>query len=190
VSSVRFDTYTLEPVQRSGDGRIRVDAYLARTGILSYFEGGQERREYRPDSEVFNPKSLASLEGAPLTNDHPSGLLGVHARGHVVGAVSNVRRDGDKIRARITVFDKSTIADMERGKVQISAGYKVELDRTPGVTPDGQRYDAIQREIFYDHAALVHSGRAGAEVRARMDSVSQAHRDSAMAVSNVLLARR
>jgi hypothetical protein len=180
----------LEPVQRLGDGRIRVDAYLARVGILSYADGNQERREYRPADEVFRSESLSSFEGVPLTNDHPAGLLGANARGHVVGAISNVRRDGDKVRARITVFDKSTIAAMEAGKLQLSAGYKVELDRTPGVTPDGQRYDAVQRQIVADHVALVYSGRAGTEVRARMDSVSPAHRDSAMAVSNVLLARR
>lgn len=190
MSFVRFDTYTLEPVQRAGDGRIRVDAYLARIGILTYFEGGQERREYRPPSAVFDPQSLASFEGAPLTNEHPAGLLGTNTRGHVVGAVSKVRRDGDKVRAQIHVFDKDTIAAMEAGKLQISAGYKVELDRTPGVSPDGQRYDAVQRQIIGDHVALVQRGRAGAEVRARMDSFNQVHRDSAMAYANVLLARR
>jgi len=58
---------------------------------------------------------------------------------------------------------------MKGGKVQTSCGYECDLDETPGVY-EGQRYDAIQRNIRANHVAIVESGRAGSEVKIRMDS--------------------
>jgi hypothetical protein len=52
---------------------------------------------------------------------------------------------------------------------QISCGYNCQLEETPGEW-QGQRYDAIQRAIRYNHVALEPIGRAGPEVGIRLDA--------------------
>ena len=46
----------------------------------------------------------------------------------------------------------------------------IEPDRTPGIDPDGNPYDLIQREIRGNHLAVVEFGRAGPTCRIVMDS--------------------
>ena len=44
---------------------------------------------------------------------------------------------------------------------ELSSGYRYRADMSPGVTPDGVRYDGVMRDIDASHVALVPSGRAG-----------------------------
>jgi hypothetical protein len=44
---------------------------------------------------------------------------------------------------------------------ELSCGYSLNLDETPGTTPAGEGYDAIQRDSVYNHIAIVPHGRAG-----------------------------
>ncbi|MGB1276011.1 MAG: DUF2213 domain-containing protein, partial [Nannocystaceae bacterium] len=57
--------------------------------------------------------------------------------------------------------DKATIEAIESGKRQVSNGYMADYDMTPGVTPDGQEYDAVQRNIRGNHIAIVDRARCG-----------------------------
>lgn len=152
---------------------MRVDAFLARTGVQAYRKpDGSTRLEYRPPDEVFKADSLRSFEAVPFTNDHPPEPLDAtntkrYQVGHLVGAP---KQDGDRMRASILVTDADTVALMEGGKLEISNGYFCDLEESPGVSPDGQRYDCVQRGIVGNHVALVDQGRAGPSVRARMDA--------------------
>jgi hypothetical protein len=67
------------------------------------------------------------------------------------------------------VRDDATNEAITAGKRQLSPGYDVRLDETPGITPDGKRYDAIQRDIVYEHIAIVTAGRQGPDVSLRFD---------------------
>jgi hypothetical protein len=59
---------------------------------------------------------------------------------------------------------------VETGKRQeLSCGYTCDLDPTPGEY-QGERYDAIQRNIRGNHVALVTRGRAGPTARIRLDA--------------------
>lgn len=169
----RIDRYgELKPAQKMPDGRVRFDAYITRTGVFEYRNSdGSIRREYRPPEEVFSPEALASFEMVPVTNNHPPMHLdAATAKGFAVGATGeNVRQDGDKVRCGLMVFDAPTVADMVAGKLELSCGYAVEVVNTPGVSPQGEHYDAIQRKIRGNHVAVVDVGRAGPDVRARMD---------------------
>jgi hypothetical protein len=51
-------------------------------------------------------------------------------------------------------------------------GYFAEFDPTPGVAPEGETYDGIQRRIRYNHLSLLRAGegRAGPDVRLLLDS--------------------
>lgn len=169
----RFDLGDLGPPRRSANGTLIVDARLARTGVQVYRRAdGTTRREYRPDSEVFAPATLDSFADAIVTDDHPPvAITGANAREYQRGHVrSDVKRDGEFVRATLAIHDGALIERMQAGKRQLSAGYAVELDETPGVAPDGQHYDAVQRSIVVNHAAIVTAGRAGPAVSVRMDA--------------------
>jgi uncharacterized protein len=164
----------LRPPRRLPDGRLRVDALLTRTGVFTYRNAdGSTRREYRPPEEVFDAESLASFEAVPVTDEHPPMMLNAqNSRQYTRGATGeNIRRDEDgrHMAGSLVVFDADLIAKMDRGKVQVSNGYICDLDMTPGTSPDGEKYDVVQRKIRGNHVAIVDSGRAGS-ARVRMDA--------------------
>lgn len=173
----RFDFATVKNrPQRTPQGFLRIDANVTRTGVLIYRQpDGSEFRELRLPEEVFNADSLASLADAPVTDLHPKqGLVTPSnstelSRGHVAGQA--VREDSF-VAAKIVVVDEALIKAVERGdRREVSCGYTCRLDATPGVY-EGQPYDAIQRNIVYNHVALGPKGwgRAGGEVALKMDS--------------------
>lgn len=195
----RFDFASIgKKPTRTSQGFLRIDANLTRVGVLLYRnEDGSVRRELRHPDEVFNADSLASIAAAPVTDLHPSdGLVtpdnvGDHRRGHVSDMVTT---DSGKrfITAPIYVEDRSLIDLVERGdRRELSPGYTCVLDETPG-NWNGERYDAIQRDIRYNHVALGPKGwgRSGSEVALKMDSglvsyESKAEPSGASAIANL-----
>lgn len=170
----RFDRGTLNKPVRHPNGWLRVDGYIARAGILEYVRAdGTVQREYRPPEEAFKADALASFSLVPLTNDHPpsGSLTAENTRQYQVGTIQTPHQDGDKVRTAILITDAAAIKDAESGKVELSCGYSAELDMTPGEI-DGQRYDAVQRNIRGNHVALVKEGRAGPQFRIRLDSAN------------------
>lgn len=153
----RFDQVTFAAT-KTAEGFIRDTPIVGRTGILVYRNAdGTERREYRPPEEAFNADSLASLMGKPITIGHKAFVTaGNAAQVAPVGSVLSAgRQDGNNIVADIVVYNLDTNAR------ELSCGYTLDLDETPGTTPQGEHYDAIQRNIQYNHLAIVPKGRAG-----------------------------
>lgn len=151
-------------IGKTPEGYIIDTPVIARTGIQWYKRDGRDVAEYRPASEVFAPQSLASFVGRPLTIDHPSFMVrSDNVRGVVVGAIlGEPWRDGENLRARVVVHDKRAVDLIERGlKAELSVGYTVETEQVAGVTPEGVKYDAIQRNIRCNHLSIVTRGRAG-----------------------------
>lgn len=169
----RIDNGTLGKPVTLGNGWLQLDAYLTRTGIFLYRDSaGTERREYRPDSEVFAPESIATYTLAPVTDDHPADMLTAdNTRAHMRGATLEARKDGKKVFGRVQVMDSELIEKIKNGKREVSCGYECDLDESPGEI-NGERYDAIQRNIRINHVAIVDMGRAGPDVRVRIDSAS------------------
>ena len=168
----RFDIGELQKPSRMGNGWLRVDGHLTRAGIFTYRNpDGTTRRELRPEGEVFKGDSLASFGLVPLTNDHPpEALTAANTKQYAVGTVGEtVRKDEDHVRATMLVTDADTIARVEQGKTALSCGYTCDLEMKPGVH-NGERYDAIQRNIRGNHVALVDVARAGPTARIRMDA--------------------
>ena len=153
----RFDQVTFAAT-KTAEGFIRDTPIVGRTGILVYRNAdGTERREYRPPEEAFNADSLASLMGKPITIGHKAMVTaGNAAQVAPVGSVLSAgRQDGNAIRADIVIYNLDTNAR------ELSCGYSLNLDETPGTTPEGEHYDAIQRDIRYNHLAICSKGRAG-----------------------------
>lgn len=168
----RFDRGGLASPTRLANGWLRVDGYIARSGLLEYRRAdGTMQVEYRPNEEAFREDVLQSFDAVPLTDNHPAGgfLDATNTKAHQVGTVQRPTQDGNKVKASILVTDASVIQSMEAGKTELSCGYLCDLDETPGEF-EGKRYDAIQRNVRGNHVALVSAGRAGPEVRVRMDN--------------------
>lgn len=141
-------------------------------------------REYRPPEAVFDDASLETFDSVAVTNDHPPRLLTpADAAKHAVGMLQGAPwRDHDHVVATMVIYDAAAIADIEAGKQEISCGYECDVELKSGVSPQGERYDAIQTNIRGNHVAVVHSGRAGSTARLRLDAddAIQIREDQAM----------
>lgn len=153
----RYDTYTFKAT-KTDEGFIVDKPIIGRVGVLRYLNAdGTERIEYRPPEEAFDTSSLASIRGKPITLGHKAMVNSSNAKNMpIIGTVlSEGEKDGDTIRADVSIYSLPTNAR------ELSCGYTLELDETPGITPYGEKYDAIQRNIRYNHLAVVPKGRAG-----------------------------
>ena len=156
-------------VRRSSDGYLIADAKAARTGVQVYLGSEVGRpdlatvRLYRPPEEVFHRDSLASYAHKPATNDHPARMVSADTwKADAIGQIGEeIVRDGDHVRVPLILLDGNSIRDYEAGKRELSMGYSAEIMFDSGITPQGEAYDAVQRNIRINHIALVSKGRAG-----------------------------
>jgi len=173
----RFDRSAIGNWQETPEGFLRIRATFARTGCQTYrnFDGSQ-RVEYRPESEVAREDSFLSLGGLPVTLEHPPQLLTPDtARQYQRGASgTHVTYDNGFVHGTVVLTDREAIEAVKRGDAtELSVGYRCEYDATPGVAPDGTRFDGTQRSISGNHHAITSKARAGSEVRLHFDSADQ-----------------
>ena len=163
IEAIRYDRTTIKAT-RTDEGYLIDTPVVGRTGIQLYKDvDGTIRRELRPPEEVFKADSLKSFAGKPVTDEHPGEpVTAKNAKRLSVGTMQGEgKQDGDNVIAPIIVHDGEMIDKiMNEGKRELSLGYKVDLEETPGVW-NGQEYDAIQRNIRINHLAIVPRGRAG-----------------------------
>ena len=175
MTVTRYDVAELGSIETTPQGFLRAPAFLTRAGVLDYRRpDGSVRRELRPPSAVFDAQSLATLAAAPLTDLHPAEMVSPkNFRKLAIGHVSeDVKRDGQHVAARVTVQDADAIAAVQAGeRRELSCGYTCDLDETPG-THNGEHYDAVQRNIRYNHVGIgpKNWGRAGNSVALRLDA--------------------
>ena len=174
---------SLRAPRRTGQGFLRADGLCARAGVYKYPEldkrgnpTGGIRLELRPQEEVFSARSLATYEGAPMTNGHPKGgeVTRDNAKLVKVGTVMGpgTRVDGDWVAVPLQLEDGRSIDDVEkRNRRQLSPGYRIDLEEAPGVHPVYGPYHAVQRNIRVNHLALVDSARGGEALQIRMDGL-------------------
>lgn len=155
------------------EGFLRLTGYFTRTGTFSYSDGeGNTWGEHRPESEVFDPETLKSFGLMILTDDHPEEFVTVENVDQYKRGMTGdlIEREGDRVRGQILVTDADLIQKIKGGKVELSVGYRIEPDETPGIDEDGNPYEIIQRGIRGNHLAVVDQGRAGPTCRLVMDS--------------------
>lgn len=153
------------------------DVPIARTGPQEYFarELGLDGDPDRPvtvdrlPEDVFEEATLASFEGKPVTDNHPSENVGpenyaAYQKGHV----QNVRRVGDYIVADLYINDAGLAEQVRNGvKREVSCGY------TCDYVPEGESFR--QTKIRGNHVAVVPKGRAGHHVAIK-DAAGQAEK--------------
>ncbi|MCP3660227.1 MAG: DUF2213 domain-containing protein [Bacteroidetes bacterium] len=153
-------------------GFLVLPARATRTGVFKYrMSDGSVFKELRLPEEVFAYESMKTFEGKPLTNGHPPELVTTkNSKKYMVGYTSDkVDKDGEWITTKAFVTDERTIKDIENGKQQLSCGYECELELKTGDYM-GEGYDAIQKNIRYNHLAVVALARAGQNARLKLDS--------------------
>lgn len=174
MKTLILDRSKLDGVVKTPQGFLKVPAVLTRVGVLKYKKpDGSIQRQLRRPEEVFKPESIATLRGLPLTNNHPTGLVTPeNVKELTVGFTSDsVEVMEEKfLQSMATVMDAKAIADVEGGKVELSCGYLSDIVEKPGVW-NGEEYDVEQTNIVYNHVSIVDIGRAGPEVRLRLDSM-------------------
>lgn len=172
--AIRFDRATLSPSwEKTPEGFLRVKAHFARTGLQRYRNpDGSIRVELRPEEEVTRQDAILSLGGLPVTLEHPPALLTPDtAAQYQKGATgSRIEYDDGFVSGTITLTDREAIEAVERKDArEISVGYRVEYDPTPGIY-QGQWFDGVQRKISGNHVAVVRRARGGPELRIHMDA--------------------
>jgi len=174
----RYDVAPIDKYELTSEGYLRAWATIARTGVQMYTDAdGSIRREYRPETEVASPESLASFAGKAITLEHPPVLLdSANTKDYQIGfSGTEVVYDNGFVRAVMTITDKDAIERIMRGDAkEVSAGYRVNYEATPGVTDNGENYDGIQKEINGNHIAVVRRGRAGPQVKLHLDRLDAA----------------
>lgn len=172
---ITYYGYTISPNQLETDEGFLIcrNVPIARTGTQEYLaseiglEGDKVIKVIRPEEEVFSDATIASFEGKPVTDDHPSDLVDtqtatIYGKGHA----QNVRRGAgewkDYLVGDLFVQDESLIEKIQHGKREVSCGYSVEyVDNGDGTF--------TQKNIRGNHIAIVDEGRAGHKA-AIMDS--------------------
>lgn len=116
----------------------------------------------RTVEDIFDPATIASFEGKPVTIEHPSDFVGPdNWRDLAVGVVQNVRpgegEDADKLLADLLITDSDAIAAVKDKTLrEVSCGYEAEyIEIEPG--------KGKQENIIGNHVALVEAGRCGSE---------------------------
>ena len=157
------------------NGYLRIDGVVAHVGILEYMDDdGSIIREFVPEETLFEPASLESLAGAPVTLQHPPEMVTPsNYKQYSQGSVNGMpKRDGDNLVASMLVIGNEALHAVEyEGVSELSPGYSVDLDETPGEW-QGQKYDRVQRNRRYNHQASVDEARGGSVCSLRFDGAN------------------
>lgn len=190
----RYDTpgnVLLRPVERD-DGSLLAEGFVAKPGILVYKDReGNTTRELIPAEELHRSDSLGTLARVALTLEHPDvdvskdnvGTLGVGD----VDSIIDASEAGGFVRIRLAIRRADAIKAVKAGKVQLSPGYRVRVDPTPGIDPRFGPFDAVQRNRQYNHVALVDMARGGPDIRLRADGAAYQIPDEQREVSTVII---
>jgi len=186
---VRMDVYGAIPgdsFSSDEDGNLIGRATVTCVGVFPYLlQDGTVFNELRLPEEVFAKDSLDSLRLIPITNDHPTekvtpdniDKLQVGVTGEDVcradfcgeeGAYM-YKTDGTQVTIPLKITRRDAIDAVMAGKRALSCGYACDLEMASG-TWGGVHYDAIQRNIRYNHVAIVDRGRAGDTAVIKMDN--------------------
>ena len=177
----RADSGKLGEWQLTPEGYLVANAKIARIGIQEYPNpDGTMRREFRPPEEVANRDSLKTLCDLPISIEHPPAMLdSSNARQFAVGWNGSVSYDGGFVSTKVKLIDQHAVKNaLDGGRIELSVGYVTKLDWTPGVW-EGQRYDAVQRQIKGNHIALTVKARGGSDLRLySVPTSAELHKDS------------
>lgn len=177
-TTVRLDAGP-SAAQPHGAGGILTWGTATTVTVLDYStEYGTQ--EYRSPEEVFDPESMASAIGIPLTIDHPDpsideGLVTPDTYRELShGSVVEVARRDNDFRVRVVLASREALDAYAAGIRELSMAYRSRYVPEPGVWegPNGPvPYSGRQVSVRYNALAQVPVARAGRV--ARLDAAEQ-----------------
>jgi hypothetical protein len=181
----RFDLGELGKASMTPQGFLMCPGFATRVGVFPYIDGeGKLRRELRHPDDVFAPESLITLKYAPVTIEHPPEMItpdnvAKYGKGHTTERVEVNRElvDVDLIIEHQDAID----AVQKEGIRELSSGYFADIVEEEGKY-NGAPYNYRQKNIRYNHLAMVKRGRAGPEVRMRLDSADAVMRTDKLSI--------
>jgi len=170
------------------EGFLTCPANFTRTGIFDYYDNNKKLvREYRPEYEVFDEESLNTLKLKPITYNHPREMVTIdNIKKYQVGTIGeNLKKEDIFISGKINITDKAIIEQIKRKRdsgqgIELSCGYSCDLLYISGQNKKEGRYDAVQCNIKYNHVSIVDKGRAGREVKLKLDNDNGGKKDMAL----------
>ncbi|GAG05479.1 unnamed protein product, partial [marine sediment metagenome] len=169
-------------------GFLHAKARVTRSGVFDYHtEDGDLIREYRSPEEVFDEKSIQSLQLKPITDDHPEEMVTVdNIKDFQIGTVGeDIKKDGDFLAANIIITDKEMVKTVVNRKkmnlpIELSLGYTCDVLPDMGIHDKDGWYTHKQHGIKYNHLSIVDKARAGRDVRI-LDKLNNKKKESKMA---------
>lgn len=170
------DRASVGETKTTQEGYLVATTRVARTGVQMYlarelgdiaidagFKPADMVRVYRHPDEVFHPDSLASITRLPVTVDHPKDEVTADnwadlAVGEVGDAYST---EPEWIVVNPMIKDARAAQAAKTTHKEISMGYSAAIVKAR----DGIDADFEQKNIRYNHLALVPKGRAGEKAR-------------------------
>lgn len=169
----RFDKGEIKgKAVKTDEGYIRAEAVVTRTGVFLYKNhDGTTRRELRHPDDVFEKASLDSLKMIPVTDGHPTEVVTAeNAKELSIGTTGEtVYPDGQHVLTTLAITTKDGAESVALGNKELSLGYELGLEKVEGVY-NGERYDYRQRNIRYNHLAIVGRARAGGAAALNLDA--------------------
>lgn len=167
------DKATFGETRMTDEGFLETNAVFARAGIQSYLaiELGELFKDrhplelikvLRPVDEVL--KSKDTFASKVVVNGHPDDFVTVDNASEVsvgfCGDAIHFIEDDASLKTKLTFTDANAISDIKSGKRALSAGYFSHVEREDGIF-DGEKYDAVQKNIRGNHISLEHRARCG-----------------------------
>lgn len=170
---IRTDLTDFPKVEKTQEGYYKGSAIVTRTGVFSYKDkDGTLRKELRHPNEIFKKDSLSTLKGIPITIDHPKELLNsTNVKSYAVGYTGDtIEIDGQNVIVSLTITNQDAIDVIRQGKKELSLGYTLNLESEKG-SYNQDSYEYQQKDVSYNHLAIVDRGRAGAQARLNFDQL-------------------
>lgn len=165
---------------KTPEGFLRAEANITRIGDFLYSKGeidlssfknikpndSGQHKIHRTEGTVNNPKTLASIKGAPVTLGHPKdGVNPTNWRTETVGnLVGNPEYSDGVVKGDLVICEDEAIKQVEGGLDKLSIGYSINV-----IEKDGSLY--TDGPMHVNHVALVEHPRAGPNFRIKDEEV-------------------
>ena len=164
-----YVTYYNVPMTKVG-----VFPYLGRT-ISPELEPERVYMVLRPEEELTKPETLDSLKNIPFINEHT--MLGKDFTPAEDKGIEGTTLENVQVKLPLILNDLKAYTERVKHLIEVedkrdlSLAYRCRYDLTPGEY-NGIPYDAIQRDIRFNHIALVGEGRMGKECRVTDNNIT------------------
>ena len=158
----KFDVNVLH---KTPEGYYQGNVVCTGIGVFRYLDKNKKFVQRLRDVDDVKA-ATASINCKPITLQHPNRPVDINnVKDLKVGMTANdATFDGLNNRVTVTITDKDAVDAIDRGEVKaFSMGYKCSVVDNDGVW-QGVHHDQQQKDIVYNHLALVTKGRAGDKV--------------------------